>query len=290
MKQFIRYLYEYDKGKRVRNVGFVKVEKQMDRCTIHIHGKGMDFGNERTMELYIFYMQGDQCVGISQGVIDEGSPVIHYILKFGVKDVGNAEDFDAVAGIILQNRKDRKYAAVWNDMPVDVEHMRLHREMPEISEKTAGETVEETVEGTVEDVPHETLIEHVEKLVAEQETEEIAETEEVEVEEYIPPSTRTYEKIQRQDISRLPRREWKLANNSFLLHGFYNYHHLLYIEEGDHSWIGVPGIYHEKERTAARAFGFPQFHRVTDADVELSDAEKNTYDDFGYWCRQVDRQ
>lgn len=49
----------------------------------------------------------------------------------------------------------------------------------------------------------------------------------------------------------------------------------------------MPGIYHEKERAAARAFGFPQFHRVMDADLELSVEEKNTFDDFGYWCRQI---
>lgn len=35
-------------------------------------------------------------------------------------------------------------------------------------------------------------------------------------------------KIQRQDLSRLIRREWQLANNSFLLHGYYNYHHLAF--------------------------------------------------------------
>ena len=42
----------------------------------------------------------------------------------------------------------------------------------------------------------------------------------------------------------------------------------------------MPGIYHEKEQAAARAFGFPQFHRVMDADLELSAEEKNTFDDL----------
>ena len=97
-----------------------------------------------------------------------------------------------------------------------------------------------------------------------------------------------YEKIQRQDLSRLPRREWRIANNSFLLHGFYNYHHLLYIEDGEQVWIGVPGIFHEKEKAAANAFGFSEFRRLTDIELELSVEEKNTYEDFGYWCRQVE--
>ena len=70
---------------------------------------------------------------------------------------------------------------------------------------------------------------------------------------------------------------------------FYNYHHLLYIEEDGNIWIGVPGIYHEKEEVAANNFGFPEFRRVTDADLELKEDERNSFEDFGYWCRQVER-
>ena len=39
---------------------------------------------------------------------------------------------------------------------------------------------------------------------------------EMEIEEYITPRNVIYEKIQRQGLSRLPRREWRIANNSFL--------------------------------------------------------------------------
>lgn len=275
MKQFIRYLYEYDRGNRIRNVGFTKVERQMDQCTVHIHGKGLDFGAERKLEVYLFYVKDGRCIGFLQGVIESSSPIMNYILKFKAEDVGDSEKFERINGIILKSRDGKKYAATWNDMPVDVENMR-------------------TCEEEEKEMAREPLVEHVEKLVEEQEIETIAPEDEAEAKEaeevdsYVPPITRTYEKIQRQDISRLPRREWKLANNSFLLHGFYNYHHLLYIEEDENRWLGVPGIYHEKERAAARAFGFPEFHRITDEEVPLSDEEKNTYDDFGYWCRQVE--
>ena len=110
---------------------------------------------------------------------------------------------------------------------------------------------------------------------------------EVMADEYVEPSNIQYEKISREDIVRLPRQEWKLANNSFLLHGFYNYHHLLYIKEGEKTWIGVPGIYHEKESVVAKSFGFPRFHRITDKELELTEEETNRYEDFGYWCRAV---
>ena len=57
-------------------------------------------------------------------------------------------------------------------------------------------------------------------------------------------------KISRQDLKHLPRRYWALANNSFLLHGYYAYHHLIYIDRNGKSsrcsWNLFP------ERTARR--------------------------------------
>ncbi|MBM6827773.1 hypothetical protein H6A13_11830, partial [Mordavella massiliensis] len=42
MKRFIRYLYEYEQDKRLRNVGFVKAEQGDRECVLHIHGKGLN--------------------------------------------------------------------------------------------------------------------------------------------------------------------------------------------------------------------------------------------------------
>ena len=94
-------------------------------------------------------------------------------------------------------------------------------------------------------------------------------------------------KIERQDLARLIRREWQLANNSFLLHGYYNYHHLAFLQEGEKLFLGVPGVYSEKERRAAQAFGFPGFVNYDEEMFSLPETEREEKDDFGYWCRQV---
>ena len=93
-------------------------------------------------------------------------------------------------------------------------------------------------------------------------------------------------KIQRGEISILPRCEWKLANNNFLLHGYYNYRHLVLIDEGNQLKLGVPGIYHEREARAAATFGFPEFIAEADVNVTLEPQERNENQQFGYWCRQ----
>lgn len=216
MAQFIQYLYEYENGQRARNLGFMKVDKQMDKTVIQIYAKQLD----------------------------------------------------EVSGIQFQREDGSRYFATWEE---EGQQMSPTQESP-------------AMRPPQEQTPLEQQTPQQEQTPLEQEQ---MQNEAEEVSTYIPPSSRRYEKIQRQDLSRLPRREWKLANNSFLLHGFYNYHHLLYIEDGDKIWIGVPGIYHEKEKAAAEAFGFSEFQRLTDMELELSDEEKNTYDDFGYWCRRV---
>jgi len=57
--------------------------------------------------------------------------------------------------------------------------------------------------------------------------------------------------------------EYRLfQSNQFLMHGYYNYRHLILFRKKDdlnEYWLGVPGIYHEREKMAARMFGFEKF-------------------------------
>ena len=84
-------------------------------------------------------------------------------------------------------------------------------------------------------------------------------------------------KIELKDIRELPGRYWYLGNNSFLLHGFFNYHYLVVGKVGEERWfIGVPGIYQKQERVMAAIFGFQEF---------LPEQVENH---FGYWCHMIE--
>lgn len=84
-----------------------------------------------------------------------------------------------------------------------------------------------------------------------------------------------------RDLSRIPRDKWELGNNSFLLHGFYQHRHLLLLRRQTRTevryYIGVPGVYNEKEQLLASMFGFEEFKMMK----EPESREGN----FGYWCR-----
>ena len=101
------------------------------------------------------------------------------------------------------------------------------------------------------------------------------------------PASVTALKITRAELSTLPVKFWSLANNSFLLHGYYNYNHLLLVEEDGHIWLGVPGIYDAREARAADLFGFPQFTSSYVSVLELGDDERNNDALFGHWCRYL---
>lgn len=109
----------------------------------------------------------------------------------------------------------------------------------------------------------------------------------------IPSTTNTVaaqhsiRKIQRSELSVLPRRYWNISNNRFLLHGYYNYNHLLLVEEKNYFLVGVPGIYDKREARAADLFGFPTFSESYTKSLDLSSEETSEQGQFGYWCKKI---
>ena len=281
MKRFIRYLYEYEQDKRLRNVGFVKAEQGDRECVLHIHGKGLNLQEEKSLRVYLFFTEEGACFGIWQGDAQNVNPAINYRLYYTDQDVGGKEQFARIGGVILEAAGGRKFAAVWDDEAVNIGGMRVYTEERREQEIPAGEEADEQEIPAGEE-------EDAQEIPAGEEAD--AQEQDMEVADQDRPGGFLCTKIQRKDLARLPRCEWKLSNNSFLLHGYYNYHHLVFLDDGEWLRVGVPGIYHPKEQKAAEAFGFSEFIRRRDIAVELEKEEREEDDGFGYWCRCVRRQ
>ena len=236
------------------------------------------------------------------------------------------EKKDDICGLGLGDPKEAFYVALWNEEmygDLDIARAKVFREFD--SDKTAGESKsiksidekeaevetqfgdDEETENLEEEQPEKKEQETVEESSEKKEQETVEEFPEKKEQETVEESSekkdlkkddrdtdlqnfrRQIMKIQRGEISILPRCEWKLANNNFLLHGYYNYRHLVLIDEGNQLKLGVPGIYHEREARAAATFGFPEFIAEADVNVTLEPQERNENQQFGYWCRQVRR-
>lgn len=86
-------------------------------------------------------------------------------------------------------------------------------------------------------------------------------------------------RIEPKDIGMLPMELWGLGNNSFLLHGYYSYRHLIFARVNDKTGqnyiLGVPGIYHNREKFMAKMFGFENF--------KCAKRKPQRTGEFGYW-------
>ena len=90
---------------------------------------------------------------------------------------------------------------------------------------------------------------------------------------------RVYVKLAPKDFIIMSGKYQHLVNNSFLLHGFYNYRHVILGKEGEVYYLGVPGVFYEREKMVALMFGFEAF--------ECGSRESKP-GEFGYYLRKVE--
>ena len=94
---------------------------------------------------------------------------------------------------------------------------------------------------------------------------------------------RVYLTITPEDFVLLSEADYHLRSNRFLLHGYYNYKHLLLGKMPDSTgkeeyYIGVPGLFYEQEKKMAILFGFEGFESRTLRPMDGT---------FGYYMKRV---
>lgn len=94
---------------------------------------------------------------------------------------------------------------------------------------------------------------------------------------------REYISVRPADFVIFASESYKAANNSFLLHGYYNYKHLILTraeKKGElRYYIGVPGNFYEREKQVAIMFGFESFECAE---------EPAQAGDFGYYMMRTE--
>ncbi len=93
---------------------------------------------------------------------------------------------------------------------------------------------------------------------------------------------REYLSIGPADFVLFTAESYRAANNSFLLHGYYNYRHLILTRVERRGeilyYVGVPGNYYDREKQVAVMFGFESFECA-------EEPAQNA--DFGYYMMRV---
>lgn len=245
MKPGIYYFYEYQMDKKIRTVGFLKLTQAFDSCRLQISIRQISAAPTDKILLSMLFPENGRLRKKAVTELPFQNSCISCRVSLSKEDFPTAMTPTDLQGFLLETSNGKSFAACCDSCPFS---LSLLTDEPPVLTKEKAELSSEAISDT--DKPAVSI-----------------------------------RKLSYQDLSSLPKPLWRLANNSFLLHGCHNYHHLLLLEENGHQWLGIPGIYSPREANAAELFGFPQFTRDCHQKLTLSDEECSEDEDFGYWCR-----
>lgn len=303
-KRFISYLYRYEEGEKRESAGFVKVNARDGECKFWVHVNGDYARSGQPCRVYAFIRKKERLLGQLLGELEARNGALEWS---GVTETdslaGGGFGLEECGGLYIEG-ENVSFAAAWDELPVWPERFdpetRFARQAVEQADSGDEIRAAELEQECQQPAPEEESSESagtVETSVREKELEsqEIHADTRKEHWDYLAnhfPVMRYVEgdgveifciRLSNQDLARVPRDKWGLGNNSFLLHGFYQYHHLLLLrrqtEDEVGYYIGVPGVYNEREQMMAHTFGFQEFKVMKGTNMRRSG--------LGYWCRRL---
>lgn len=308
MNPGIYYLYEYKNNHRMRNTGFLKLTQKTDFWLLQIQSRNIPVTQQHRIPLFTILTRQDRTVSKNLSELPCNHHALSAQLTIPNTNQPAIPSMQDLRGFLIQLPDGNWLAATEAHF-----HLNINEILEATAQSDSGKILENSIQipenehdtppelsETKSDTPSE-LSKAESDTPSESPKEDSDVPTELSASEYkgitetsmspepidAPPQARTIRKIHRSDLKILPRKCWNLANNSFLLHGYHNYHHLLLIEENEHYQLGVPGVYDIREARAAEIFGFPKFIDSYNDQMDLSAAECNTQEKFGYWCHYI---
>lgn len=287
LQRFISYIYQYNNDEKKQNAGFAKVEIRGSICRMEIHIRNINIKLPEST-VYLFTRTADSMQGIPVGGIlfSKGNGDVCY--TFEVKELVNFNvTMEKMEGIFIPVGDTSCLASQWKEGEL-VQSRFVVADKKEEKEPAVEEEEAVQKEATLKKQPGTELQAtelSAEKFFEETAWERIFQKLRLKRNICFPFEGEEIEcvKMQLKDLQSFPQKYWYIGNNSFLLHGFFNYKHIIMGEmNGSRKreyFIGVPGVFSNQERIMAVMFGFPEFRT----------AEKTTYKtgNFGYWYRII---
>lgn len=292
-RRFVAYVYEYRKGKKEENCGFVKVESWGERCTMELHLQcpGILAGTE--CKSYAFVRAEKKMRGILLDSCKTEANGVRHIMETSSRDIGGQRvALEELGGMVFLTELGAFFGTEWDDIEI----------IPELFEEFSKEE-EETLKETTDEKSKKRAGEEAEKVLPEQgkREAEVSEQNELPAEEENVTATEVQQerpmpgepytpfedgdffncrKIKPGDLPCFSGKNCPLRQNRFLLYGYYNFGHLLLCtKENGQQILGVPGIYDQQERFMANMFGFPFFRKSREIQVPGRQG--------GYWYRLI---
>ena len=311
MERFITYMYAYENRTKGRNVGFVKVECRKDTCAleIHIRNLGRFSGKCRT-----YLLMDENVIGVELGtmIISYGQgQAIYYFDRNDIEQSGYR--LEQVKAVRVECGSQEFLASCWSEeagnwIAQDISTFMKSENMQADNvlqlEKGANQNTNSTMNSNLNtgilqnesvqpnmaanNMPHNSVYNPARANQQESNTQfnpgyynsESGNLSQLENTASQSPQPQI-DRIDLADIRRLFPTKQYYANNSFVIHGFMNYSHLIVKTEDNKKYLGVPGIYEKPEEMMAKLFGFTEFVD------EKTHSESQAEGAFGYWLSQA---
>lgn len=290
MERFITYMYAYENRIKGRNVGFVKVECRKDTCAleIHIRNLGRFSGKCRT-----YLLMDENVIGVELGtmIISYGQgQAIYYFDRNDIEQSGYR--LEQVKAVRVECGSQEFLASCWSEeagnwIAQDISAFMKSENMQADNVVSNGE--EQIQKNNAQmGMPHNSVYNPAKANQQESnaqfnpgyynsESGNLSQLENAASQSLQPQIDR----IDLADIRRIFPTKQYYANNSFVIHGFMNYNHLIVKTENNKKYLGVPGVYEKPEEMMAKLFGFTEFVD------EKTHSESQSEGAFGYWLSQA---
>lgn len=300
-KQIVYFDYIEQEEKR-KNSGFAKLIHQSGQCRFSLNISGLYETDTKKCEICILQPEGE--VTLDEIFLQKGRCV--YSRLFTAEELLEKKiQYDTAYGIRIKIADNRYLLTKWKDYepamaPTPALKFPTEEQNPEPEPTQKKEEVEESqippeVQQTNQLITPETKgadtttgsdgILNNERIPG---SERISDDKWEQLKKVYPTvrpfdNEKEYLSIEPKDFIILNREYQPMANNSFLLHGYYNYHHILLGKMGDTTeeqfYLGVPGVFYDREKVVAVMFGFESFE---------SGKEPVETGSFGYYMKKVE--
>ncbi len=297
----IKYLDYCEDGERIKGGGVVKLEQRKDCVAVEIMVQGVPYTKPQVGD--VFLRAGGQTHPLGKMEICDGKGTFHYQFREPIP-VEKWEELHILLSdtgeIVARWQRKSETTAFHSGLAEDVhrsignEEFTVHQNDgtgPAEKEKMGlvGEFYEEDwtadeTETRKADMPE--MFPEKPKMPEQKKIDEKSRIAEEKWQQlwtvypHIRPygDEREYLSIRPADFVIFNEESYKKLNNSFLLHGYYNYGHLILARVRRQSeyvyYVGTPGSYFEREKQVAIMFGFESF------ECEKEPAQAG---DFGYY-------
>ena len=268
----ISYLELQENGQRIRSAGYARLESLDKEEILTVQLNGQEIVSGKGILLYLQWESGEQ--QLCEMTIDQGRASCE-------KRIPLEKEWEQILGIRIPSERNLEIIGRF------VRGGDAKKKPAQEADKQPREQTPEAAETVVTSlVPSQG--DRISKRSAAENTLHMKDTKWEQLSSIYPHihpfrDAREFLSVGPEDFVVLRERCYQMTHNSFLLHGYYNYRHLLLLRQETAGqakyYIGVPGNFYEREKQVARMFGFESFEGAREPAWE---------GDFGYYLISVE--